>query len=150
MVDAEGTKQVQVGSITDRSHPGSGPELVRALSRVDEVRNLAIDDSVSAGVPRSRVLELARFAATAKAGAIERMPKERRAATLVALISTLEATAQDDAVDVLNLVLTDLFSDAVAANKKARLRPIPWSLSDSPGRSARSATVACGLAPYTC
>jgi len=52
------------------------------------------------------------------------MPKERRAATLVALISTLEATAQDDAVDVLNLVLTDLFSDAVAANKKARLRTL--------------------------
>jgi len=76
------------------------------------------------GYRESRVLELARFAATAKAGAIERMPKERRAATLVALISTLEATAQDDAVDVLNLVLTDLFSDAVAANKKARLRTL--------------------------
>jgi Tn3 transposase DDE domain/Domain of unknown function (DUF4158) len=103
---------------------GSGPELVRALSRVDDIRNLAIDVSVSARVPRSRTLELARFAATTKAGAIERMPKERRAATLVALISTLEATAQDDALDVLNLVLTDLFSDAVAANKKARLRTL--------------------------
>ena len=58
----------------------SAPELVRALGRVDEIRNLAIDVSVSARLPRSRVLELARFAATAKVTAIERMGKERRAA----------------------------------------------------------------------
>jgi hypothetical protein len=37
-------------------------------------------------------MELTRFAATAKVTAIERMGKERRAATLVALVSTLEAT----------------------------------------------------------
>jgi hypothetical protein len=43
------------------------------------------------------LLELARFAATAKVTAIERMGKERRAATLVALVSTLEATAQERA-----------------------------------------------------
>ena len=102
----------------------SAPELVRALGRVDEIRSLAIDVSVSARLPRSRVLELARFAATAKVTAIERMGKERRAATLVALVSTLEATAQDDALDVLDIVLTDIFSEASKAGIKARLRTL--------------------------
>jgi drug/metabolite transporter (DMT)-like permease len=34
--------------------------VVRALGRVDDIRNLAIDVSVSARLPRSKVLELAR------------------------------------------------------------------------------------------
>ena len=102
----------------------SAPELIRALGRVDDIRNLAIDVSVSARLPRSRVLELARFAATAKVTAIERMGKERRAATLVALVSTLEATAQDDALDVLDIVLSDIFSEASKAGIKARLRTL--------------------------
>ncbi|MDQ2944969.1 MAG: Tn3 family transposase, partial [Acidobacteriota bacterium] len=89
-----------------------------------DVRNLAIDVSVSARLPRSRVLELARFAATAKVTAIERMGKEHRAAMLVALVSTLEATAQDDALDVLDIVLTDIFSEASKAGIKARLRTL--------------------------
>jgi TnpA family transposase len=102
----------------------SVPELVRALCRIDDIRNLAIDVSVSARLPRSRVLELARFAAMAKVTAIERMGKERRSATLVALVSTLEATAQDDALDVLDIVLTDIFSEASKAGIKARLRTL--------------------------
>ena len=102
----------------------SVPELVRALRRVDDIRNLAIDVSISARLPRGRVLELARFAATAKVTAIERMGTERRAATLVALVSTLEATAQDDALDVLDIVLTDIFSKASNAGVKARLRTL--------------------------
>ena len=71
-----------------------------------------------------RVLELARFAATAKVTAIERMGKEHRAAALVALVSTLEATGQDDALDVLVIVLTDIFSEASKAGIKARLRTL--------------------------
>lgn len=102
----------------------SAPELVSALNRIDDIRKLAVDVSISARLPRSRILELARFAATAKVTAIERMGKEHRAAALVALVSTLEATAQDDALDVLDIVLTDIFSEASKAGIKARLRTL--------------------------
>jgi hypothetical protein len=50
----------------------SAPELVRALRRIDEVRALGIDLSVSSRIPPTRIQALARFATTAKASAIER------------------------------------------------------------------------------
>jgi TnpA family transposase len=121
---APGERRSQLDRLRTGPTRRSMPELIRALRRVEDIRNLAVDISVSARLPRSRVLELARFAATAKVTAIERMAKERRAATLVALVSTLEATAQDDALDVLDIVLTDMFSGASKAGMKARLRTL--------------------------
>ena len=45
-------------------------------------------------------MALARFATVAKAQAVARMPLERRTATLLAFVRTLEATAQDDVLDL--------------------------------------------------
>lgn len=102
----------------------NAPELVRALRRLANVRELTLDVSVTVHLPRIRVLDLARFAATAKVTTIERMPVERHTAMLVAFISTLEATAQDDALEVLEIVLADIFSEAATAAKKATLRTL--------------------------
>jgi hypothetical protein len=67
---------------------------------------------------------LARFATSAKASAIQRLPEERRLATLVAFALTLEATALDDALDLVDILITEIFSNAVKAGEKARLRTI--------------------------
>lgn len=67
---------------------------------------------------------LARFATVAKAQAVARMPEERRTAMLLAFVRTLEATAQDDVLDLFDVVVTKLFSDAAAVGKKTRLRTI--------------------------
>jgi hypothetical protein len=45
-------------------------------------------------------------------------------ATLVAFAHYFEASSQDDALDVLSVVLHDLFSRAKQANNKTRLRTI--------------------------
>ena len=115
-------------STLDRLRKGpfrrSSKELVRALIRIDEVRSLGIDVAVSGRVPPSRIQALARFAATARAKAIERMPKKRRLATLVAFAVTLEATAVDDALDLLDILITEIFSAANHAGEKARLRTL--------------------------
>lgn len=60
----------------------------------------------------------------AKVSAILRLPKPRRLATLVAFVHCLEASAQDDALDVLEAVLRELFGSATNAEKKARLRTL--------------------------
>ena len=76
-------------------------------------------------ISRPAESRLARFANTAKVTAINRLPASRRMAALVALVAfalCLEATAYDDALDVLEALLRDLFSNAERADKKARLR----------------------------
>jgi hypothetical protein len=60
----------------------------------------------------------------AKAQAVARMPEERRMATLLASVRTLEASAQDDVLDLLDVVVTKVFADAAAVGKRARLRTI--------------------------
>ena len=115
-------------STLDRLRTGptlrSAPKLVRALRRLEEVRTLGLGVSVPARAPPGRVLELARFAATAKVSALERLAPERRMATLVAFVHTLEATAQDDALDLLEVLLTEIFSKAEELGRKARLRTL--------------------------
>ncbi len=101
----------------------SGRALVHAILRLQTVQNLGIRLPAT-GVPPSRIASLARFAGTAKVAAIGRLPPVRRLATLVAFIHCLEATAQDDVIEVLDILLHELFSDAMKADKKARLRSI--------------------------
>ena len=115
------------GSWLDRLRSGpvraSGRSLSRAIHRLKTVRDLDIQLSET-GIPPTRLASIARFAATAKVTAISRLPPLRRLATLVAFVHCLEAIAQDDVIDVLDMVLQELFSDAAKANRKARLREI--------------------------
>jgi hypothetical protein len=67
---------------------------------------------------------LTRFAGAAKVSAILRLPNPRRLATLVAFVHCLEASAQDDGLEVLEGLLRELFGDAIKANKKSRLRTL--------------------------
>jgi hypothetical protein len=98
--------------------------LARAIERLDEVRLLTAGLPTVAHVPPGRVTALARFAAVARAQAVARMPEERRMATLLAFVRTLEASAQDDVLDLLDVVVTKVFADAAAVGKRARLRTI--------------------------
>ncbi len=116
-------------SLLDRLRSGpirrSGPELVRALERLEEVRALNLNGALAPGdAPPGRVLALARFAATAKVTAVARLTPARRLATLAAFVHTLEATAQDDALDLLDVLLTEVFSAATHAGQRARLRTL--------------------------
>jgi hypothetical protein len=124
-------------SMLDRLRKGpflrSAPELVRALRRIDDVRGLGINLSVSSRVPPSRVQALARFATMAKASAINRMPDHRRIGTLIAFVLNLEAIALDDALDLLDILITEIFAGATRAGEKARLRTIK-DLDEAAGR----------------
>jgi hypothetical protein len=115
-------------SLLDRLRKGpyrrSAPELVRALERVEEVRQLGINISIAHRIPSGRLQALARFANTAKVSVIRRLPESRRLATLVAFAGSLEAAALDDALDLMDILITEMFSGAARASDKARLRTI--------------------------
>lgn len=119
----EGSRQSWLDQLRKGPVRVSGPALVQALSRVETVRGLGIKLPTT-HVPPSRIAALARFASTARVSAVARLPDRRRLATLVAFVHSLEATAQDDALDVLDMLLRDMFSKAQAADRKARLRTL--------------------------
>lgn len=101
----------------------STSSLVQALRRIETVRGLGITVP-GPHVPPSRLAALARFASTVKVSAVARLPDARRVATLVAFVHCLEASAQDDALDILDQVLRELFTKAEKEGRKTRLRTI--------------------------
>jgi TnpA family transposase len=129
------------GSWLDKLRSGptrvSGPAVRAGIDRLKSVRELGITLPAAARIPESRIAALARFANRAKVTLITRMPPARRLATLAAFVHSLEATAQDDVLEVLEILLHELFGDAEKADKKARLR----TLKDLDGAAATLADV---------
>ena len=124
LVASEGGRSSPLDRLRDGPYLRSGAELSRAVARLDEVRALTLGLPTVTHVPPGRVTALARFATVAKAQAVARMPLERRMATLLAFVRTLEASAQDDVLDLFDIVVTTLFTDAAKIGKKARLRTL--------------------------
>jgi TnpA family transposase len=120
----EGERQTPFDRLRQGPVLQSGPELVRAVSRLEEVRQYAVGLPGWDRLPRSKVRALARQAGAAKAQAVARMPQTRRTATLVAFVRSLEASAQDDILDLFDLLVARLFAEAKAARQKARLRSL--------------------------
>ena len=110
LLTGEGGKARPLDCLRNGPYLRSGAELARAIDRLDEVRLLTIELPSTAHVPPGRIIALARFANVAKAQAVAQMPRERRVATLVAFVQTLQATAQDDVLDLFDVVVTKLFA----------------------------------------
>lgn len=123
LMPVEGSRQ----SWLDRLRKGpvrvSAPALVQALLRIETIRNLGIK-LPDTKVPPSRIAGLARFASIAKVSAVARLPDARRTATLVAFVHSLEASAHDDALDVLDQLLRELFTKAQKEDRKTRQRTL--------------------------
>jgi hypothetical protein len=75
----------------------SGPEMVRALDRVNELAGIGAEAVDVTTVPANRLAALARYGLGSKAAAVAELAEPRRTATLVAVARHLEATAVDDA-----------------------------------------------------
>lgn len=115
-------------SVLDQLRSGpvmvSVPALLRTLERLQKVRELGIEPAVVSAIPPSRIAALARIANTAKVTAVANLPPARRLATLVAFIHILEATALDDALEVFEMLVQELFSKARKADREARIRTL--------------------------
>ncbi len=120
----EGTRISRLDQLRLGPSTVSGPSLVHALLRLQAIQNLGISLPATAQIPPNRIASLARFANTAKVTIINRLPPERRVATLVAFAHCMEATAQDEALEVFEILLRDMFSEAEKTQRKARLRTL--------------------------
>jgi TnpA family transposase len=102
----------------------SGPALVLALRRLEEIRGLGVGELDLPRVPPGWIRSLARQAAASWSATIARMPRDRRIATLLAFARTFETIALDDALDLLDLLIEDLLVQARLSGQKERLRTL--------------------------
>ena len=124
LIVPEGTRQSHLDRLRCAPTRVSGPALVAALRRLEEIRALGVAELDLSRVPAGRLKALARHAASSWAAVIARMPRDRRVATLLAFARTFEATALDDALDLLDLIVTDLLAQAKLTGEKERLRTL--------------------------
>ncbi|WP_426032712.1 DUF4158 domain-containing protein [Caulobacter sp. DWP3-1-3b2] len=120
----DGGRQSPLDRLRDGPCIQSGREISRALNRLEEIRTITNALPQTDRLPPGKIVALARFAAAAKAQVVARLPNDRRAATLLAFVRTLEATAGDDVIDLFDAVATSMFAPADAASKEARLRSL--------------------------
>ena len=102
----------------------SGPALVTALQRLEAIRALGVGQVSLTHIPPNRLRALARYGAAARAQAIAQMTPERRMATLLAFAYVFEERAMDDALDLLDVLITDIGREAHKDGEKARLRTL--------------------------
>ena len=95
----------------------SGPAVIKALDQVSEIRALGLDAlGAETVVPPRRLGELARYGMSAGATLIRRHPDGRRLVTLLATVRHLEAKSVDDALELLDLLMTaELLNNAQTA-----------------------------------
>src|SRR5271165_2517139 len=99
----------------------SGPQMVKALHRVAEIIGSGLSRvELDASVTPRRLAELAWYGMSADVAQLKRHGDARRMATLVATAAQLEATATDDALELLELLMaTELIGTArQEANKE--------------------------------
>lgn len=102
----------------------SSTGLVGALKRLRSIRELGVGHHDISRIHPGRLEALTRFATTSKAQAIERLPSNRRVATLLAFAQGIEVRACDDSLDILEHLLDEIRSDAENDFTKARLKTL--------------------------
>ena len=116
-------------SVLDRLRRGptsiTASGLLGALTRLVEIRALDVGSLDVSAVSPARIGALARYATAAKAQTVSRMSEQRRIATLLAAARHLEVVATDDALDLLDQLLSGLLARADRAGQKDRLHTQP-------------------------
>jgi TnpA family transposase len=124
LVVPEGGRQSPFDRLRHGPTLQSVPELARAIARLEDIQDLAHGLPRTERLPRTRVQQLARHANVADAQTITRLTDERRFATLLAFITTLEASATDDVLDLFDIVMTRMINEAKKLRQEMRLRSV--------------------------
>ncbi len=124
LIAPEGERRTHLDRLRRSPTRVSAPSMVGALERYAEVKALGVSEVDLSAVPPGRIKALCRYAATAWAPTIARMPERRKIATLLAFAKGLEVRALDDALDLFDLLLGEIFRRSERLGEKGRLRTI--------------------------
>jgi Domain of unknown function (DUF4158)/Tn3 transposase DDE domain len=122
----DGSRVSELERLRRSPRRSSGPEMVKALQRAEQLAVLGAGRVGVDDIPANRLQVLARTGLGSKASALARLGEPKRTATLVAVLRHLEAAAVDDTLDLFALLMaTRLFSPARRASAGRRLAMLP-------------------------
>jgi len=98
--------------------------LLIAIDRLERLRLIGAMEWNLSGIPVGRLRVLSRYASMARAQTIERMNYERRIATLVSFAIAFTISAQDDVIEIMEIIFTNTFRKSDNKGKKNRIRTI--------------------------
>ncbi|MGB5835009.1 MAG: Tn3 family transposase [Thiohalocapsa sp.] len=124
LVVHRGTRASRLDNLRRGPTKASAPSLLETLQRYRTLKDLGIGKLDLPAIPPVLIKALARHASTAWAPTIARMTPQRRIATLVAFVAIEEVNALDDALDVLDMLITDIAAEAKRLGQKKRLRSL--------------------------
>jgi len=102
----------------------SAPAFNEAIDRYQKLKAFGIAELDFTGIPPVRFKTIARHSGTISMHKIARMPESKRTAILVAFVKAYETIAIDEALDVLDLLITDIAGKAKSLGQKKRLRSL--------------------------
>ncbi len=102
----------------------SGRAFNEAVDRYQALMDFGMQSFDFSHIPPVRLKNLARHAGMISMHKIGRMPEDQRIALLVAFAKAFGIIALDEALDVLDLLLTDIAGKAKIAGQKKRLRTL--------------------------
>ncbi len=118
----DGARQSTLDRLRRSPTRSSAAGLLGALERLCELRAIGVYAIDLGRIPPGRVAALARFTNSARVQAIERMPKERQSATLLAFGHIVAKTACDDALDIFDDFVMTAFGRAERRGARERLK----------------------------
>jgi hypothetical protein len=124
LLETDATGFSQLDQLRRAPRRVSSQELVRASRRLADIRALGAGELGLNRIPPRRIRMLARYAAAARAQAIARMSGERQIATLVAFAREYELLAQDDVLDLFDLLIAKLLGEARDKGQRERLQTL--------------------------
>lgn len=102
----------------------SAPAFNASVERYLELQAFGIAEIDFSHIPPVRLKNLARHAGIITVPKIARMPEDKRTAILVAFVKSFETIALDDALDVLDMLITEIAGNAKRLGQKNRLRTL--------------------------
>lgn len=100
----------------------SSSGLTQALLRYQTILAIGIGKLNFGNIPKAKINHLARYVTVSWAPSIARMPHDRKIAVLVAFAFVYEIKALDDALNLLDVLITEITAKATRLGKEKRLR----------------------------
>jgi len=120
----KGDRYSVLDQLKDGPRRVSSIALIEAINRYNYIKTIGISNLAFSKIPKNKLMHLARYVTTSWAPAVARMPESRRIAVLAAFAYVYEIKALDDALDLLDMLITEISACANNSGEKERLRTL--------------------------